>query len=73
MAKPIVNGIEKDLQGKAAVVRINMLSGTGRALAQRFDVQGLPTTILLDPEGKVMYRNTGMPDRGRIVALAKGR
>ncbi len=68
-AKPIVNGIEKDLQGKAQVVRLNMLSKEGREIARRYDVQGLPNLVVLDGTGKVIYRKSGIPDRKAVVTL----
>lgn len=68
-AKPIVHGIEKDLQGKAHVVRLNMLSKEGREIAGRYDVQGLPNLVVLDGTGKVIYRKNGIPDRKAVVTL----
>lgn len=64
-----MNGIESDLQGKANVVRFNSLAGLGRAVAKRFDVHSVPTTIVLDGAGNVVYRHAGLPDRGAIVGL----
>jgi thiol-disulfide isomerase/thioredoxin len=66
-AKPIVNGIEKDLEGRARVLRLNVLGKIGRELAGRYDVRGLPTVVAIDGAGKVVYRHTGLPDRQRIV------
>ena len=68
MAKPIVDGIEKDLKGKAEVVRLNLLSKVGREVASRYSVPAVPTILILDAEGEVVYRHTGMPDRREVVA-----
>ncbi len=73
MAKPIVNGIEKDLQGRAPVVRLNMLSAQGQQLAQRFDVKGLPTLLVLDGSGKVIHRQSGIPDKKAVMASLAAR
>jgi thioredoxin-related protein len=68
VAKPIVDGIEKDLKGKAEVVRLNMLSKVGRELASRYGVPAVPTVLVLDAAGELIYRHTGMPDRREVVA-----
>ena len=69
-AKPIVDGIEKDLQGRAEVVRLNAASSLGRDLAGRYGVMGLPTTLVLDGSGEVVHRQVGIPSRKKIVAMA---
>jgi len=69
-AKPIVDGIEKDLRGRARVVRLNALGSPGRELAARYGVMGVPTTLVLDGAGTVVHRQVGIPSRKRIVALA---
>ena len=68
MAKPIVDGIEKDLEGRAEVIRLNMLSSVGRQVASRYGVPAVPTVLVLDADGNVVYRYTGTPDRGEVVA-----
>jgi thioredoxin-related protein len=68
VAKPIVDGIEKDLKGKAEVVRLNMMSKVGREAASRYGVPAVPTILILDTDGKLIYRHTGMPDRREVVA-----
>ncbi len=68
MAKPIVDGIEKDLQGKARVVRLDLFSRVGREVASRYGVPAVPTILILDADSKVIYRHTGMPDRREVVA-----
>ena len=71
--KPIVNGIENDLKGKADVVRLNMLSRLGREIAARYEVKGAPTTVVLNNAGDVVYQHAGMPNRktvvGRVTSL----
>ena len=67
VAKPIVNGIEKDLQGQAEVIRLNMLSKLGREIAARYGVNAAPTTIVLDSSGESVYQHAGMPDRKLVV------
>ena len=67
MAKPIVNGIEKDLQGQAKVVRLNFLNKLGRELARAYGVTAIPALIVFDGGGRVRYSHQGVPNRQRIV------
>ena len=65
-----MDGIEKDLKGKAEVVRLNILSKVGREQASRYGVPAVPTVLILDADSKVIYRHTGMPDRREVVGVA---
>jgi thiol-disulfide isomerase/thioredoxin len=69
-AKPIVDGIEKDLQGTARVVRLDVSSKEGRDIARGYGVRSLPTTIVVGSDGEVVERHAGIPRRKRIVAQA---
>lgn len=71
-AKPIVDGIEKDLAGKVKVLRLNMLSKSGREFASRYDVKGAPTTLVIDGAGAIVHRHAGIPSRKTVVAHATG-
>ena len=66
-AKPIVNGIEKDLGSDAAVVRVHTSGEIGKQLAKRLDVKGQPTLVILDGNGKEVYRHKGLPRRKTVV------
>jgi hypothetical protein len=70
VAKPIVNGIERQLRGRATVVRLNLLGKLGREIARSYGVAAVPATIVFDGAGGVVYRHEGLPDRRRIVELA---
>jgi thioredoxin-related protein len=72
MAKPIVDGIEKDLEGTARVIRLSVVSELGSQVAQRYGVRGVPTIVVLDGEGQVVAQSTGLPDRADLVAQVKG-
>jgi hypothetical protein len=62
-----VNGIEKDLTGRARVVRLNILSRLGGEVAASCGVRAVPTTIVLDGAGNVTYRQEGLPSRKKVV------
>jgi thioredoxin-related protein len=70
VAKPIVDGIEKDLKDRARVIRLDVWSGVGKALAQRYGVRGIPTLVVLDRAGQVQDVQVGIPDRKHTVELA---
>ncbi len=69
VAKPIVDGIEKDLKGKAKVIRINLLSKIGREIAERYGVRSVPALVVVK-SNEVTYRHTGVPRRGQVVQQA---
>ena len=72
MAKPIVDGLERELEGQARVVRLDVLSKLGRGVAQRHDVRSVPTFLVFDGQGNLIDRQVGFPDKGRILALVTG-
>ena len=63
-----MDGIEKDLQGKARVLRLNVMSEVGSQAAQRYGVRGLPTFVLVDGRGRAVDFQAGLPDRAKVVA-----
>lgn len=63
-----MNGIEKDLEGTARVVRLDIGSDLGKSAAGRFGVTSVPTTLVLDAAGELAHRETGLPSRKEIVA-----
>ena len=71
MAKPIVNGIEEDLQGSTRVIRIDLMSAEGRELAGRYGIRSVPSLVALSAERDVIYRASGMPDREAVVAALR--
>ncbi|HEY72263.1 MAG: hypothetical protein B6I35_06275 [Anaerolineaceae bacterium 4572_32.2] len=68
MAKPVVDGLERELENQAQVLRLNVMNSVGGELAMRYGVRGVPTFVLLDGVGKVMLTQVGMPDRAEIMA-----
>ena len=66
-----MNGIERDLEGAAEVVRIDLLSAEGRAIARRYDVRAIRTLLVLADSGNRVYRRTGLPESKDLVALVR--
>lgn len=46
-----------------------MLIDTELAVAQAYNVRGLPTAVLIDKAGKIRYQGFELPDRAAIDAL----
>jgi len=69
MAKPIVDGLERELEGQARVVRLSILSGPGRDMVRRYGIMGVPTFLIFDGQGNLIERQAGLPDRGKIKSL----
>jgi thioredoxin 2 len=63
MVEPVVQQMSRDLAGRLKVVRIN--SDEAPALAQRFQILGIPTLILFS-QGQVRDRITGAMDAARM-------
>ncbi len=62
-----MDGLEKQLTGKAPVLRLDVLSPLGRELAIRYRVRGVPTFLVFDGKGNVTYRQVGPPNREAII------
>jgi thiol-disulfide isomerase/thioredoxin len=72
LAKPIVDGLERDLEGQAKVVRLSVLSQLGQQIAQRYGVRGVPTFLIFSDQGELIERQIGFPDRDGIKTLVMG-
>lgn len=69
MAKPVVDRLERELADQARVLRIDVMSQTGRMLVQQYGVRAVPTFLVFDGNGRAVYAQAGLPDREAIVAL----
>ncbi|MBN1937573.1 MAG: thioredoxin family protein [Anaerolineae bacterium] len=69
MAKPVVDGIEKDLQDRAKVIRLDIGNEIGQLAAQRYGVRSVPTLFVLDGQGQVNDYVVGIPNRKAVVDM----
>lgn len=70
MMAPIMEELEKEYQGRAAVVFIDVWKYPGAG--QQFGIRSIPTQIFYDAQGKEISRHEGFLDKQSIVAtLAK--
>jgi len=61
-----VDGLERELSGRAQVIRLDVMSATGRQAARNYGVRGLPTFLLFDGQGQIAYRQAGLISRERV-------
>jgi thioredoxin-related protein len=67
VAKPIVDGLEKKLAGKAAVIRLDVMSHVGRQAAAYYGVRGMPTLVVVDGNGQSVYSQVGILRPAQVV------
>jgi len=66
MMAPIMKELEKEYDGKAAIVFIDVWENP--AEGPKYRIRSIPTQIFYDKEGKEVYRHEGFLDKGSIVA-----
>jgi thioredoxin 1 len=69
MMAPIMEKLEKDYKGKAAIVFIDVWKEPDQA--KRFSIRAIPTQIFYDKEGKEVYRHEGFMSENAIVTQLK--
>jgi thioredoxin-like negative regulator of GroEL len=67
VAKPIVDGLETKLTGKAEVIRLDVMSQVGQQAARRYGVRGVPTLVVVDGAGQAVLGQVGIPRPGQII------
>lgn len=68
MARPSVDGLERELHGRMQVLRVDIESPSARVIAQRYGLRATPTYVLLDGNGREVWRKVGgSPDRAAIL------
>ena len=72
MVKPVVDGLERELEGRARVLRLSVTDDVGGNLALRYGVRAVPTFVLLDGAGEVALVRAGTLDRAEVEAAVDG-
>ena len=67
MAKPVVDGLENKLDGRAEVIRLNVMSQVGQQAARRYGVRGVPALVVVDGTGQAVYGQAGIPRPGQVI------
>lgn len=65
MMAPIIEKLEKDYRGKAAILFVDI--NEDREQAKAFGIRAIPTQILFDRDGREVYRHTGFLSEKAIV------
>jgi thioredoxin-related protein len=66
-----VDRLERELEDRAQVLRLNVMDDVGGELAMRYRVRGVPTFVLLDGAGQVTLTQAGMLNRAEITAAVE--
>ncbi len=61
-ARPVVDGIEREHQGRLIVLRLDVQEPVGSAIGARFGFRVTPTFILFDATGTELWRTFGAID-----------
>ncbi len=56
-----MDGLEADLIGRAQVIRIDILSEPGRAIAASYGVRSVPAFLVLDRSRNIIMTQAGLP------------
>lgn len=72
-AKPVVDGLERDLGDKAIVLRVDLLTDVGEALGDRYGVHASPSFLAFDRTGRLVLKQEGgkVPE-GRLRTILAG-
>jgi thioredoxin-related protein len=71
LAKPVVDRLEQEMQGQIQVLRLSIMDDVGGQLAVRYGARGVPTFVLLNGTGEVVFQQGGMPDREAIKSAVE--
>ena len=69
--QPIVDGLEKQYAGKLTIIRVNIQSAAGQALAPNYGFQYTPTFIFFDASGRELWRSVGQLDTAKVSSSLK--
>ena len=59
-ARPIVDGLQKQYANRVRIVRVDLLTLTGRELADRYGFRLTPFYAGFDASGKMAWTQTGL-------------
>jgi thioredoxin 1 len=65
MMAPILEKLEKDYRGRAAIIVIDV--GKHQSQTEKYRIRAIPTQIFYDKEGKEKYRHVGFMSENAIV------
>jgi hypothetical protein len=63
-----VDGLERELQGKASVLRLDVVSRVGGQAAAMYGVGGVPAVVVVDGTGKRAFSQAGLIKSDAVLA-----
>jgi thioredoxin-related protein len=70
LAKPAVDGLQKDLEARGvSLVRLNVRDTVGAQLARGYGVQGVPTLAVFDGAGDIVLSQLGFVDPDAALSV----
>ncbi len=69
-ARPVVDGLQQEYAGRLRIVRVDLLTDAGRALAARYEFSFTPFFVGIDARGSIVWKQTGRsPTREQLNQL----
>ena len=65
---PIIKELAQEVNGKVRVIKIDI--DKNQAIAQRYNVRGVPTLVLFI-EGKIVWRQSGVQSKSQLLDVIK--
>ncbi|WP_179320086.1 thioredoxin [Winogradskyella helgolandensis] len=65
---PIIKALAQEVNGKVRVIKIDI--DKNQAVAQRYNVRGVPTLVLFK-EGQIVWRQSGVQSKEQLIGVIK--
>ena len=62
-----MDGLERSLAGRSAVLRLDVLSEVGGQAAARYGVRGVPAVVVVDGRGQPVLSQAGRLQAGAVL------
>ena len=63
--------LEQELEGQIQVLRLSVMDDVSGQLAVRYGARSVPTFVLLNGAGEVVFQQGGMPNREAIKSTVE--
>lgn len=71
MMAPILEKLEQEYEGRAAIVFIDVWRPENKPYIKRFGLRGIPTQIFFDKDGKEVFRHVGFLGKKQIEEMLR--
>ena len=66
--RPVVDAVERDFGEALKVIRLNVQDPVGTEMARAYEFEFTPTFVLLDADGRELWRSVYVLDPARVQA-----